>query len=71
MDVSQELMDGMQLNLHRQHWKRTEFIMFDDMHNISRSQQVMNQNCHHGMVWVVVGKGFCFLSKDWCISTVI
>ena len=23
MDVSQELMDGMQLNLHRQHWKRT------------------------------------------------
>ena len=26
--------------------------MFDDMHNISRSQQVMNQNCHHGMVWV-------------------
>ena len=31
--------------------------MFDDMHNISRSQQVMNQNCHHGMVWVVVGRG--------------
>ena len=30
--------------------------MFDDMHNISRSQQVMNQNCHHGIVWVVVGR---------------
>ena len=41
------------------------------MHNISRSQEVMNQNCHHGMVWVVVGRGFCFLSKDSCISTVI
>ena len=37
--------------------------MFDDIHNISRSQQVMNQNCHYGMVWVVVGRGFCFLSK--------
>ena len=37
--------------------------MFDDMHNISRSQQVMNQNCHYGMVWVIVGRGFCFLSK--------
>ena len=37
--------------------------MFDDMHNISRSQQVMILNCHHGMVWVVVGRGFCFSQK--------
>ena len=40
--------------------KDKEFIMFDDMRNISRSQQVMNQNCHHGMVWVVVGRGVLF-----------
>ena len=37
--------------------------MFDDMHNISRSQQVMNQNCHHGMVWVVVGRGGSVFSQ--------
>ena len=37
--------------------------MFDDMHNISRSQQVMILNCHHVMVWVVVGRGFCFSQK--------
>ena len=37
--------------------------MFDDMHNISRSQQVMNQNCHHGMVLVVVGRGDLFSLK--------
>ena len=37
--------------------------MFDDMHNISRSHQVINQNCHHGMVWVVVGRGGSFFSQ--------
>ena len=43
--------------------KDKEFIMFDDMHNISRSQQVMIQNCHHGMVWVLVGRGGSVFSQ--------
>ena len=60
MDVSQELMDGMQLNLHSIGKGQ---IVHSDMHNISRSHEVMNQNCHHGLVWVVVGRGFLFSLK--------
>ena len=45
--------------------------MFDDMHNISRSQQVMNQNCHHGMFLGGSGEGGSVFSQKTDVFPVI
>ena len=66
MDVSQKLMDGMQLNLLRQHWKRTKsslcLMICTTFQGHSRSWIKIATMEWFGWQW---GGGFCFLSKDW------